>query len=107
MASLTLYACSIQSLYRQDRKKVAFLFESSHFICQYLRSSATCYIRSSPHFYFPDVNEMSSDYFKRHQIDLMVTYYTEYMQQNMALPSIVCCSSPSQIRMIGMHCPRN
>ncbi|GAA2889455.1 hypothetical protein ACR76W_11030 [Enterococcus casseliflavus] len=88
MASLTLYACSIQSLYWQDRKNVAFLFEGSHFICQYLRSSATRYIRSSRHFYFPDVNEMSSDYFKRHQIDLMVTNYTEYAAEYGA--TIVC-----------------
>lgn len=78
MASLTLYACSIQSLYWIDRKNVAFLFEGAHFICQYLRSSATRYIRSSRHFYFPDANEMSPDYFKRHRIDLLVTNYTEY-----------------------------
>ncbi|MFQ6577790.1 helix-turn-helix domain-containing protein [Enterococcus casseliflavus] len=78
MSSLILYACSIQSLHWQSHKNVVFLFEGSHFVYQFLKSSATRYIRRSRHFFFPDSNELSPEYFQRNQIDLIVTNYAEY-----------------------------
>jgi hypothetical protein len=78
-ASLTIYSESIKSRYWHSKQNVAFLFEGSYMICQYLKSKSMHYLHSSKKFFFPDSNELSPDYLKANNIDLVVTNYTEYV----------------------------
>ncbi|WP_368259048.1 helix-turn-helix domain-containing protein [Enterococcus gallinarum] len=78
-ASLTIYLESIKSLYWHTKKNVAFLFEGSYILCQYLKSKSMHYLHSSKNFFFPDSNELSPDYLMMNHIDLVVTNYTEYV----------------------------
>lgn len=79
--SLTMYVTSIKSLYWQDKKNIAFLFEGPYYLCQLLKCKSVRYLRSSRTFYFPDSNELSAGYLQKNQIDLIVTNYTEYIME--------------------------
>ena len=60
------------------QKNVAFLFEGSYILCQYLKANR-CITCIAQKLFFPDSNELSPDYLMMNHIDLVVTNYTEYV----------------------------
>ena len=76
--SLTLHVQTLKATYWSETKKIAFLFEGSYFLGQFIKSSITKYASQQVELYFPTLLEFSPEYLINHQIDLVITNFTEY-----------------------------
>lgn len=77
-ASLTLYSTMIVENYSSP-KKILFLLEGNHFICQSIRSRVIKLYGSQHQLQFVPLQMLSKDFLKNEAIDLIVTNYSRYV----------------------------
>lgn len=78
-AELVLYTDSIRNFYWKKERNIAILLEGNRFITENIRSLFQRYLGKHYPLYFPDVTQLSIDYLKDNQIDLIITNYNEYL----------------------------
>lgn len=77
-ANLVIYIESVRERYWFPRKNIAFIFEGNHHIVQYIEGWSNRYFSRSHQVFYPDSGEVTPQYLKQNQIDLLVTNYAEH-----------------------------
>lgn len=78
-ANLVLYTDSMRNLHWKKNRQIAILLEGNRYITENIRSNAQRYLGKHYSLFFPDVAQLSIDYFTYNKIDLIVTNYSEYL----------------------------
>lgn len=79
--NLTLYMEGIRERLWGARRRIAFIFEGNHYLCEYLTNWTHQYLGRFHTLFFPDSNELSPSYLQSNSIDLLVTNYSEYLTE--------------------------
>lgn len=77
--NLILVSEAIKNIHWRSTKRIAFILEGNHYICQNIKSRFQRLLGPFYTIYFPDSNELSLAYIQEQQIDLVVTNYSEYI----------------------------
>ena len=73
-----LFMDSLQEIHWGTPQNIAFLLEGNSLVCQNIEATAIKYLGRFQQLFFPNALEMNPDYLKKNQIDLVVTNYSEY-----------------------------
>lgn len=76
---MVLYIDSLKELYWEQFRTIAFLLEGNAIVCQNIQATAMRYLGRFQTLYFPNALELDHAYIKENKIDLVVTNYSEYM----------------------------
>lgn len=79
--NLTLYIEGIRERLWGTRRRIAFIFEGNHYLCEYLENWAHQHLGRFHTLFFPDSNELSTEYLQENSIELLVTNYSEYLTE--------------------------
>ncbi len=77
-ASLTIFYDSLSTYYRRS-KKIVFLLEGDHFICQNIRFHAEYLLGGKHELIFMPLQYLTEDKLNESQVDLIVTNYPPYV----------------------------
>lgn len=78
-ANLTLFTESLKKTYMNKQKNIVFLLEGNYLICEYIRVTARDRLGGKNTLFFPAMQDITNEYFKRNQIDIIVTNYSEHL----------------------------
>lgn len=77
-ASLTMYMESIKEANWGSPRTIAVIFEGNEYVCEYAENIIRRYLGAYHTMYYPDSNELSHEYLKEKNIELLITNYSEY-----------------------------
>ncbi|MEC5317159.1 helix-turn-helix domain-containing protein [Enterococcus casseliflavus] len=96
-ANLVLYTDSLRNFHWSSSKNIAILLEGNRFVVENIRSNAQRYLGKHCSLFFPDVTQLSTDYFQTYNIDFIVTNYNDYLiNLDYGLPIILFDTTPSK-----------
>ncbi|WP_086273708.1 helix-turn-helix domain-containing protein [Candidatus Enterococcus testudinis] len=76
---MVLYMDALKEIHWGQFQRIAFLLEGNAIVCQNIQATAIKYLGRFQNVYFPNAIALDQAYIDRHQIDLVVTNYSEYM----------------------------
>lgn len=94
--TLVLYNETIQDLFWQDRsKKLCFILEGNAMMRVSLEAKAKMYLAHYHYLYFPSFLDISEDFLKENEFDLLITNYDEFwFDINQGTETIIIKSIP-------------
>ncbi|MEX1549935.1 hypothetical protein [Enterococcus sp. C50] len=79
-AAFTLFIDSMLLVHSHYQKRIAFFLEGNRYICENVQANATKYLGKYHQLFFPNRYDISIlEYFKKNQVDIVVTNYKEYL----------------------------
>lgn len=79
--NLVIHIEAIREAYWGKKKNIGFIFEGNRSVCQFIENLAKKYFSPYQAVFFPDSSEVNADYLEMNDIDILVTNYSEYINE--------------------------
>lgn len=78
-ASLVLTVEAVRDIHVRNARKIAFLLEGSYYVVRLIEAKVYRYLRGYHKIFFPTIEELTPKYFRKNQIDLLVTNHEDHI----------------------------
>ncbi|MDK4450920.1 helix-turn-helix domain-containing protein [Enterococcus casseliflavus] len=93
-ANLVLFVETVKETYWLNPQSIVFVFEGNHYIFQYFESTIKSILGPHHNLYFPNERQLTSQYIKEHNIDIIVSNYPEVFSDDFDAKQILFNTIP-------------